>query len=95
MKWWRKPIGVDGQKNPWYGLPNSVDVEMTAYGLLTYIQRGLVQDALPVMKWLITQRNEQGGFASTQVNTLGVASCCASIQLVLYDAVNRNKVPIR
>jgi CD109 antigen len=68
MKWWRKPLGVDDQKNPWYGLPNSVDVEMTAYGLLTYIQRGLIQDALPVMKWLITQRNEQGGFASTQVN---------------------------
>jgi hypothetical protein len=26
---------------------------------------------------------------------LGVASCCASIQLVPYDAVNRNKVSIR
>jgi hypothetical protein len=26
---------------------------------------------------------------------LGVASCCGSIQLVLYDAVNRNKVSIR
>jgi hypothetical protein len=26
---------------------------------------------------------------------LGVASCCASIQLVSYDAVNRNKVSIR
>jgi hypothetical protein len=25
---------------------------------------------------------------------LGVASCCASIQLVPYDAVNRNKVSI-
>jgi hypothetical protein len=25
---------------------------------------------------------------------LGVASCCASIQLVLYDTVNRNKVSI-
>jgi hypothetical protein len=27
--------------------------------------------------------------------SLGVASCCASIQLDLYDAVNRNKVSIR
>jgi hypothetical protein len=26
---------------------------------------------------------------------LGVASCCASIQLVPYDAVNRNKFSIR
>jgi hypothetical protein len=29
-----------------------------------------------------------------QEEPLGVASCCASIQLVLYDAVNRNKVSI-
>jgi len=70
MKWWSKPIGVDDRRNPWYGLPNSVDVEMTAYGLLIYVQRGLVQEALPIMKWLITQRNEEGGFASTQVSTL-------------------------
>lgn len=70
MKWWSKPIGVDDKKNPWYELPNSVAVEMTAYGLLIYLQRGLVQDALPIMKWLISQRNEQGGFASTQVITL-------------------------
>jgi CD109 antigen len=69
MKWWQKPLGKDDKTNPWYALPNSVDVEMTAYGLLTYLQRGLVQDALPIMKWLIAQRNEQGGFASTQVNT--------------------------
>jgi hypothetical protein len=69
LKWWQKPLGKEDKKNPWHALPNSVDVEMTAYGLLTYLQRGLVQDALPIMKWLITQRNEQGGFASTQVNT--------------------------
>lgn len=72
MKWWSKPIGMDDKKNPWYGLPNSVDVEMTAYGLLIYLQRGLVQEALPIMKWLITQRNEQGGFASTQDTVIGL-----------------------
>ncbi|PSN57619.1 hypothetical protein C0J52_00529 [Blattella germanica] len=66
-KWWMKSLGQDEKKNPWYSLPNSVDVEMTAYGLLTYLQRGLVQDALPIMKWLVSQRNEQGGFASTQI----------------------------
>jgi len=56
------------QKNPWVGEPNSVDVEMTAYALLTYLQRGLVEDALPILHWLVSQQNEQGGFASSQVS---------------------------
>ncbi|KAJ9588469.1 hypothetical protein L9F63_018159, partial [Diploptera punctata] len=71
MKWWMKPVRTD-DSNPWNSLPNSVDVEMTAYGLLTYLQRGLVQDALPIMKWLISQQNEQGGFASTQDTVIGL-----------------------
>jgi len=56
------------QKNPWVSEPNSVDVEMTAYALLTYMQRGLVEDGLPILHWLISQQNDQGGFASSQVN---------------------------
>ncbi|KAJ9579456.1 hypothetical protein L9F63_024438, partial [Diploptera punctata] len=70
-EWWKKSIAKD-DRNPWHSLPSSVDVEMTAYGLLTYLQRGLVQDALPIMKWLISQRNEQGGFASTQDTVIGL-----------------------
>jgi hypothetical protein len=34
-------------------------------------------------------------FSNTLSLPLGVASCCASIQLVPYDAVNSNKVSIR
>jgi hypothetical protein len=33
--------------------------------------------------------------AQEQTSVVGVAFCCASIQLVLYDAVNRNRVSIR
>lgn len=55
------------KKNPWVDEPNSVDVEMTAYALLTYLQRGLVEDALPILHWLVSQQNDQGGFASSQV----------------------------
>lgn len=55
------------QKNPWVAEPNSVDVEMTAYALLTYLQRGLVEDGLPILHWLVSQQNDQGGFASSQV----------------------------
>ena len=67
-RWWKKAPEGDAD-NPWSGLAgsNSVDVEMTSYALLTYLQRGLVEKALPVMQWLIAQRNSNGGFASTQV----------------------------
>ncbi|XP_015826901.3 C3 and PZP-like alpha-2-macroglobulin domain-containing protein 8 isoform X1 [Nothobranchius furzeri] len=44
----------------------SAEVEMTAYGLLTYTVLGDVASALPVVKWLSQQRNALGGFSSTQ-----------------------------
>uniref|UniRef100_H3DDC7 C3 and PZP like alpha-2-macroglobulin domain containing 8 n=1 Tax=Tetraodon nigroviridis TaxID=99883 RepID=H3DDC7_TETNG len=40
----------------------SAEVEMTAYGLLTYTLLGDVASALPVVKWLSQQRNSLGGF---------------------------------
>lgn len=66
MKWWSKPIQSDSQ-NPWHSLPRTVDVEMTSYAMLTYLRRNLVAEATSIMKWLIKQRNKEGGFASTQV----------------------------
>lgn len=66
LKWWSKPIPTN-DKNPWYSLPRPVDIEMTSYALITYIRRNLITDSVPVMKWLVRQRNAEGGFASTQV----------------------------
>ncbi|XP_011051552.1 PREDICTED: CD109 antigen-like isoform X2 [Acromyrmex echinatior] len=71
LKWWSKPIPKDN-KNPHYSLPRSVDVEMTSYALLSYLKRNLVTDAIPVMKWLVRQRNTEGGFASTQDTVIGL-----------------------
>lgn len=71
LKWWSKPVPKD-DKNPWFGLPRSVDVEMTSYAMLTYLRRNLVSDAIPVMKWLVRQRNQEGGFSSTQDTVVGI-----------------------
>ncbi|XP_058125769.1 thioester-containing protein 1 allele R1-like [Anopheles coustani] len=71
-KWWHKPIPEADKKNPWYSRPNSVNVEMSAYGLLAFLEAGLDTDALPVMKWLIAQRNDKGGFQSTQDTVVGL-----------------------
>lgn len=45
---------------------------MTAYGLLAILEAGLYTDGLPIMKWLLNQRNEQGGFQSTQDTVVGL-----------------------
>ncbi|XP_044019727.1 CD109 antigen-like isoform X2 [Aphidius gifuensis] len=72
MKWWSKPVSKD-DKNPWFGtLTRSADVEMTSYALLTYLNRNLISDSIPVMKWLVKQRNPEGGFSSTQDTVVGI-----------------------
>lgn len=71
LKWWSKPIPKN-DKNPWYSLPRPVDIEMTSYALITYVRRNLITDSVPVMKWLIRQRNAEGGFASTQDTVIGI-----------------------
>ncbi len=52
---------------PPYHQAKSSDIEMTAYVLMTYTQLGLISEAIPIMKWLLSQRNANGGFSSTQV----------------------------
>ncbi|XP_057327735.1 CD109 antigen-like isoform X1 [Microplitis mediator] len=72
LKWWSKPVPVD-DKNPWFDtLPRSVDVEMTSYTLLTYLRKNLISDSIAVMKWLVKQRNPEGGFSSTQDTVVGL-----------------------
>ena len=45
----------------------SSDVEMTSYVLLTYAAMNDSTGGLDVMKWVASQRNPNGGYASTQV----------------------------
>ncbi|XP_072743357.1 thioester-containing protein 1 allele R1 isoform X2 [Anoplolepis gracilipes] len=85
IKWWSKPIPKD-DKNPHYSLPRSVDVEMTSYALLSYLRRNLVADAIPVMKWLVKQRNTEGGFASTQDTVIGLQALAKLAEKLSKDA---------
>jgi len=41
---------------------------MTAYALLTYVLNRDFSGAVPIAKWLVSQRNSLGGFSSTQVS---------------------------
>ncbi|XP_008065500.1 CD109 antigen [Carlito syrichta] len=46
--------------------PRSLDIEIAAYALLSYLLQFRVSEGIPVMRWLSRQRNSLGGFASTQ-----------------------------
>lgn len=78
MYWKARANDTEDTKSPeensyWYYQPNAADIETTAYALLTMLAIGdrtqteIVQEALPIARWLSRQRNAWGGFASTQV----------------------------
>uniref|UniRef100_A0A0A9X507 CD109 antigen n=1 Tax=Lygus hesperus TaxID=30085 RepID=A0A0A9X507_LYGHE len=47
-------------------ISNAINVEITAYAMLSYLQRNMTAEAIPILKWLLSQQNSHGGFASTQ-----------------------------
>ncbi|SPP79668.1 CD109 antigen isoform X2 [Drosophila guanche] len=67
-KWWSK--GTSTVINIWR--PRSNDVEITSYVLLALLEQGAAESSLPIVKWLIGQRNSNGGFASTQDTVVGL-----------------------
>lgn len=72
MQWWQKSIHPQDSRNIWYKKPNTINVEITAYGLLALLHAGLYAEVLPIIKWLLNQRNELGGFQSTQDTFVGL-----------------------
>lgn len=70
-KYWSKDA-PDVEKASIGHQPRSVDVEMTAYALQAFIEAGREADSIPIMKWLIGERNENGGFTSTQDTVVGL-----------------------
>nr|BAR45612.1 thioester-containing protein 1 [Scolopendra japonica] len=52
--------------------PKSVDIEMTSYALMTYSLRNMIAEGLPIMRWLLSKQNANGGFQSTQDTVVGI-----------------------
>ena len=62
-KWWQLPLEDFEKENPWTSVPNSANVEMTGYALLTMLNRedSKFEEAIPVVNWMLEQQNSQGG----------------------------------
>jgi CD109 antigen len=64
-KYWETQLEGFEKENPWTSMPNSANIQMTAYGLMTMLLRNEFDESMPVVRWLLSQQNENGGFAST------------------------------
>ncbi|KAI0225726.1 CD109 antigen [Lamellibrachia satsuma] len=60
--YWRRP----------YRQARVFDIEMTAYGLLAYTANKDLFRGIPILKWLVKQRNPHGGFSATQDTVLAL-----------------------
>lgn len=47
-------------------------MEITAYSLLTLLKAQQKSPCSPILKWLLSQRNSQGGFEGTQDTIVGI-----------------------
>ncbi|XP_068137594.1 LOW QUALITY PROTEIN: CD109 antigen-like [Hyperolius riggenbachi] len=60
-KYWSAPSETTG-----YWQPRTTDIETAAYALLSLRRQNRIADGIPVMKWLSQQRNQLGGYISSQ-----------------------------
>ncbi|XP_067934593.1 ovostatin-like [Watersipora subatra] len=77
----------------WYYRPSSADTETTAYALLTLLKmrnsvNEKIQDGLPIVRWLSTQRNPWGGFGSTQDTVIGLQALAEYAALIYIDGIS-------
>ncbi|CAG2164131.1 unnamed protein product, partial [Oppiella nova] len=70
--------------------PRSNDVEMTAYALLTLVARSDLENAVPVLRWLISKQNSNGGFSSTQDTVIGIQALGGLAQRISSTTVSLN-----
>lgn len=92
---WKKDIPKsEGPKNFWQSEPKSINVEMTAYGLQAYVEAGNDTDAIPIMRWLVAQRNENGGFESTQDTVVGLQAL-AKIAAKIFSPNNEIEIEVK
>ncbi|XP_067620071.1 thioester-containing protein 1 allele S1-like [Eurosta solidaginis] len=85
-KWWTNK--KEKTDKLWWRWGHSNDVEITSYVLLTQFESGkaTVNDVLPVIKWMVAQRNSYGGFASTQDTVLGLRALIKFVEFTGYEA---------
>ncbi|CAB05007.2 TEP1-F [Caenorhabditis elegans] len=70
-----------------------VDIETTSYAVLSYLAQNQTSESLSIIRWLVSQRNELGGFTSTQ-DTVMALQALSSYAAVTYSDKHTSQVTI-
>jgi CD109 antigen len=89
LRYWEKPGSQTKAKNSWCA-PSSVNVEITSYALLAHLAAGDEVSSVPILKWLIGQRNGKGGGQSTQDTVLSLEAIACFAKKIFSSAQNLN-----
>ncbi|XP_061401081.1 thioester-containing protein 1 allele R1-like [Musca vetustissima] len=83
LKWWSNSLKYN----------NNNDIEVTAYILQSLLETEEPAKLLPIIKWLIGQRNNLGGFNSTQDTVVGLKALVAFAEK--YKTAGNGQVTIK
>ncbi|XP_070496250.1 CD109 antigen-like [Chironomus tepperi] len=83
MKYWKKEIVDD--EGRMYRHRSILNVEITSYAMLAFIIAGHDQQLIPIMKWLVSQRNHRGGFQSTQDTVVGLQALSQLASIIPFS----------
>ncbi|XP_052280943.1 CD109 antigen-like [Dreissena polymorpha] len=78
---------VEGNSKHWKTPSNTLDIETTAYALLTYSVKDDRVNGLLILKWLVLQRNAFGGF-SVQDTIVGLHALTEFARLIYSKVVD-------
>lgn len=82
MYWNRELKSFNNAESP------SVNVEIAAYALMAFVKMNRAAEALPIMRWLMTQRSSAGGFYSTTDTVVGLQALAMIAEVFHTPNVN-------
>ncbi|XP_046553016.1 CD109 antigen-like [Haliotis rubra] len=86
MFWERYTHTRSSYWRPYHQYADAIDIETTGYALKTYALRKDFVKGLSVMKWLISTRNPNGGFVSTQDTVVALDALSAFATVINSDS---------
>jgi CD109 antigen len=86
LMYWEKEVGLSRSESTDAGLP--IKIETAAYALLAFSKFGDEISALAIMKFLVSKRNAEGGFYSTQDTVIGLQALAEIAKIHYTSNVN-------
>lgn len=77
----------------YFGQSKTLNIEITSYGLLALLEANKITESFPYFKWLLSQRNDQGGFEGTQDTVVGLQAL-AKFATTIPSKINNMSISI-